>query len=379
MLKKYLFIAFIFSLSFAGCGIKAVLYGEHELNSNQDYYRIFLDQFGDYYPDISIPNSHFKLNGSHIDLLYTNHPQLFYPQFATLGLDTTKGVSIYNFQEELIKYYGREINGRMMKANCTSVTFILVGYNNKYQEASEKLKLLREKVAALLNAHSKNTFVVELYWDGKTNLFKVDAVSIFDNAQANSYNAGIQLRLLLNQIKDAKDFYFISHSLGANVVTECLFNQIKKVQNDSAELDSSLWNSLVTKYLNPNYILDKSKRYHAAIVAPAIPGQSTFCDYGKRGYEFNKYEDNYRIIGGINTHDIILNKIIHRTSLLGSTSFGCKYWDVKGSFDLFEREYVRDRLDTVDFSVNRDCHHGLDHYMKTNEYDRILTKLYRIK
>jgi hypothetical protein len=374
-----LFLILLLSIIISGCGVKAVLFGEHKPNNNQNYYSVFIDQHGDYYPEKQIQNQKLKSAGSNLCSLYKKSIPLFYTQFSDLNLDITQTVPFDKFQEELIKYHGNEINKRMLNQKTTSITFILVGYNNKYGAATKKLDILKNKIYSLLHEHSKKTLIVELYWDGKLSKIGIDAISIFDNAQANSYYAGIQLRLLINHIKDAKTIYFVSHSLGANIVTECLFNQIKKVQDDSRYGNYSVKLRLIEKYKNSKYILDTGKTYHAAIVAPAIPGVCTFTDYAERGYTFDKKNDNYQIIGGINTYDRILNKFIKKPSLFGSTSFGCRYSEVNATFTLFEKDYDRKRIDTIDFSTRKDKHHSLQHYMKGAEYEKILKKLYNIQ
>jgi len=371
----------VFNLCFLGCTRKAVLYGNHKNDNSKDYYAVYIDQYGDYYPNSKLKNEGIRKANCSLNDFYDANPQSFYKEFKTLNIDTTLKTSFLEFQRKLILYHANEINNRAKVVGAESITFIMVGYNNAYiagKNGSEyKLSMLKDSIYSFLKKHNKKTFIVELFWDGKKAIMGFDALSIFKHATANSYNTGIQLRLLLNELS-AGDVYLISHSLGANIICETLFNQEAKIQQDTAMGDLSVSKFLKEKYKQQRYVLKKIN-YHAAIVAPAIPGENTFCDYAERGYKYNVKSENYWIIAGFNKHDPVLRKFVNIPQYLSSTTFGCRPEELNRVFKIFEKDYDRNKIDTVDFSIRKGKkhnNHDVMTYLDMPQYQRLLEKLY---
>lgn len=385
LISSIFFSTLIFVLSsvtFISCGVKAVLYGDHPKNTSPGFYRVYMDQYGNYYPSMNLSNTSISAHSSNLEDYFTGSQQSFNKELSRLGLDTNKKIPFKEFQTAVIKNIGDSISVKATANEAESVTFIMVGYNNRYNGRNgslKKLGVLRDKIELeLINSPKKKTFIIELYWDGKAAILGADAVTIFDNSQANSYNVGIQLRLLLNQIM-TKDIYLIAHSLGANVVTEALFNQNEKVVPDTNLGENSVHKFIHEKYRLPEYVLDGEKTYHAAIIAPAIPGESTFIDYSKRGKVYDRTKDNYCFFAGINTHDMVLNKFIRLPNFFGNTSFGCRRSQVNKVLQQFRDSYDIEKIKIIDFSKrngHRHLKHGIKSYMDMKEYSEMLGKLY---
>lgn len=275
----------------------------------------------------------------------------------------------------------KSINKKVLDGKFQSITFILVGYNNKYEDSESKLMELKDKITAYLITVNKKTFFVPIFWDGKINFFShLDALSIFNNANANSYCAGLQLRLLVNKLQ-SNNIKLISHSLGANVLTELLFNQISKVVDDSKKGENSIYKRLNDAYQNPEYITTR-KQVTVGLVAPAISGRTTFMDYTKRGYVFNRTDDNYKIYIGFNKNDPVLKKVFPFLSIrLSSTSLGCNYKnEIEGVFALYYKNQNNSFIDTLDFSKKdgkKHRKHNITSYMKMTEYSKLIELIYQ--
>lgn len=299
-------------------------------------------------------------------------------------IDATSNISFDSIQSIVIKSKVDSINAALKSGNYDNITFIMVGYNNHYQNpgnqentAPAKLKQLREKINQFSLVNKVKTLIVEVYWDGTASeMENLQAAVNFHFASLNSYWTGLGLRQIVNGLKCNK-VQFISHSMGANVIAECVFNQYTKIWQRSE----------FAKKLNKHQeeIPMPSKSISAALIAPAIAGTTTFIDYLKP--TGNK---TARFIVGFNTNDSILTKKFETVELvepdffiskIGPTSLGCLKSEVDSTAALFNRYHAS--FTAIDFSYKEnhqpEYRHELRYYMAMPQYDQMLKVLFNIK
>jgi hypothetical protein len=171
----------------------------------------------------------------------------------------------------------------------------------------------------------------------------------------------------------------ISHSLGANLICETLFNQDCKL----TDVDG------VKTELNFEY---KRKFYKTptqnitvALVAPAMPGECTFIDYTFRTTPFTKETDNYKVIIGFNSNDFALKKVFGGgfASHLSSTTLGQSLIELNNVAKIFADLEVPQNFSSIDFSTievngkkEKQSKHDLINYMNTPQYDELLKQLF---
>jgi hypothetical protein len=287
------------------------LYGDYNKNDITDNtISVAFDRFGDMYPSFDIDNTTLKYSGAALEYLFVNNAKFRNDLATTYGANNT---SFFRAQRSIVTDKAKKINAAMSSGGYGSITFIMVGYNNSDDDAYPKLRSLEHKINTVLEAnHQPKTLVVKVFWDG-----------LFDDFQAlrysnpPSYLAGIGMRELLSQVDATYNINMISHSLGANLICETLFNQLSKVTGGDVK------DSLFSYCNNPLFPTPKQK-ITVAIVAPAIPGKNTFIDYFDRNPAYIAGHDNYKIIVGFNSHDEVLRKILGGELIyhLSATSLG---------------------------------------------------------
>lgn len=374
-MKNLLFTSLI--LITFGCGRKSVLFSNVDRSNTQKDIPVFFDELGNFYPDMSIAVDENKLKNSSSRLK---------EYFTETELKKINFSSFEEFQKSVVSQKAEEINKRFELENCSSVTFIMVGYNNTYDEAKPKLDILSKKINKCLLSKKQKTLIVPVFWDGKTAKICVDALSIFKNANANSYYTGMGLRLLVNELK-TENIKMISHSLGANVISQFLMNQQTKLDTTGAARET--YDSLMTMYEDSRY-RTTNKKVTAGIIGPAIPGTSTFEDFYDRTSEIDKENDNYKVVIGYNENDKILKKFIKVffSYRLSSTTLGCNY----KSEVLEVVQQINNKIDcksiyTIDFSnfrlsngkLKKQRKHDIEEYMKLPQYDSFLEMMYSEK
>ncbi len=259
-------------------GLKRYVLFDKKVIDNKQTSEIFFDRYGNLYPEVGI-----------------EHSKIFENNASLLGmkLNANDTQSINEIQNQIIASVVSKINNEVEKKGIDNVTFIMCGYNNSYAEAKEKLQLLKNRI---LNESGKSTYIIELYWDGTFTTKELQKSINYGKGVRNSYFVGMGLRRFINQL-NVKKVRLLSHSQGANIITQALFNQEKK-------LTKKLLSDFSIKYSLPEYAtINQSVR--AAIVAPAIDGYETFIDYNKTSD--NKMRE-FQFIVGFNKFDSALQK-----------------------------------------------------------------------
>jgi len=326
-----------------------------------DYNSIRFDGAGEIYPDVSID---YKAEGCYIkewrDKNATMVQDFYSPTcalrnkiFEYYHIDGSSNLKFDSIQNIIIRKKADAINRQLELNKTDNITFIMLGYNNHYfsnpadsDNAVFKLGLQRKKIEEFLTAHGKKSLIVEVYWDGtETETPGLQTAINFHSAMENSYWAGLGLRKLIRNLNCNK-VQFIAHSMGANIVAECVFNQFYKIRQRTE------FAKRLNKYQED--ILPPDKKMRAGLVAPAISGTTTFIDYFQEGLP------HYcSFIVGYNINDSILSKKFEPVENLepvffithfGSTSLGCLKSEVEATEKLFKAN--DETLETIDFSTD---------------------------
>lgn len=272
--------------------------------------KVYLDREGNLYPPFEIhsidkgrfwnPNKHWGINGdttSKLKVYFDHQPEIL--ENVCNQLDIEKDFD--SLQNYLLQAYTKQINDEVAKGN--KIVFLIHGFNSKQKESEGSFNALK----AELNKKD-NLSVVEVYWDGLS--FSL-GVGIWGAAQANSAFVGLGVWKLLNLISSNAEIVLLTHSLGASVATQSLFNVSKWTSEFQKEVDEK------TKAIPT----PPQKGITLAMIAPAIPGENTFDDLGETTNDDTCHIK--KIIVGYNKKDSALTKYVRIAKHLGATSFGC--------------------------------------------------------
>ncbi|MBT8218567.1 MAG: alpha/beta hydrolase [Bacteroidia bacterium] len=339
-------------------GQECVLYGMRStvFENSENTTRIFFDRNGELYPEMDIPDKELMENGSALQTYFSNNTSTF---VEVLQAYEIHGVTDYS--DAIYRKLQDAIQQRMLYELHTHLTedkelFVLVhGFRKPMQSRS------RSSSARADNQHVKSAIstyrpeadihYLEVYWDGTFisipnslgslirmgRLFKKAAIP-------HATNTGLGLRSFISKINFNK-IHIVAHSLGAQVVNNCLFN---------ANIDTSM----------PTPIQD---HITVCLVAPAI-ARKPFRRFYERSIASNFDEnDNYHYTIIYNERDIVIAKSNPRgkrkyrfTRFYGNTKLGCNCANeaVKVS-KIFGRKYPGSQVKIVNASVV-----GRDHRWK---------------
>lgn len=365
--------------------------------ASRNVYRIFIDRKGTVYPNTTINRQNLRNNYTLLSKFYSNNNKFFdsvlqqYQILPNRNLCFDSTLSI--LQEKIIKTHITEINKR--SADYKTVTFIIHGINNSIYPKDPSGDTLTNQVYStvenvILDQGIDSTFFVEIYWDGLHSLKCLDPVKVWRSAQANSYYTGLTLRRIISKI-DKSDIILLTHSLGANVASESLFNQVSKISYRAYRFKKFLQ----TKYTDSAFSTPEQKNIGIAFIVAAMPGYSTFKDYYKRtrasSYTVN---DNYSLINGYNPSDKIIGKVFIPPvyyklfyKLLvyhgfGSTSLGALKSENKAVKKMFLSNYPNSYFDSVnleklDINGTVQTSHSFRTYSRNINFKNIIKRLYK--
>lgn len=266
-------------------------------------------------------------------------------------------------QEVIINRKIQEIRGLTKRDNNELYIFIH-GFNDPNPTGDyQKIRSLIED-----RTENKNNIYLELYWDGLTaNNASPTSSVIWANAQFNAYYTAIALRRLLNGLQRDLDVKIITHSAGAIVATATLFNTTRRIKKVHKKDYYDEW---------INIPCPRNKEIRLAMLAPAIPGSSTFLDFNKR------YKDSCilsinnnvsKVIIGFNERDYALTKKkfgFYFSKKFGSTSLGSNR-----KHEIHKAKCVLDTMgyNNIMYEVNftdyceKENEHGLVYYLQNKE------------
>lgn len=334
--------------------------------------RIFFDRQGMLYTDQPLNISKFYDAQSLLTDYYKDQKDELQRVFVTEDLlftesnNITKNIEI--LQNHLCEKYIKKIN--TVSAD-KKLVFLIHGYNNTGETASTALEKLR---VAILKKYPQEKFqFVEIYWDGLTKRNNpLNSGRIWDNAQYSSARAGLELRRILNSIEKTES-YVITHSHGASVITEALFNvrrfKDKFYKHDDDGIDitrlQAIYNTPTSKFI-------------VGMLAPAIPGYNVFCEYYERtvaGVPKIITMSNYRFINGFNKYDIATTKGVF-PRFFGATTLACKEQDHEDVENIFNNNTaIYSRSDFSADKQNKQRSHAVVKYIENPNFDSFLASV----
>ncbi len=330
-------------------------FGKHA-NKNGIYpdnvVRIFLDKEGNYYPENPINDHSLRRNNNSLRNWYSSHKNEFNEICSGQGIGTgTFNEQLDSLNHRIARNITSEINNKSKGYDIVNVS--IHGFSKK----TYGMRLIdrhstgdnKKLETTLQNNPNKKLFFVEIYWDASyLGVFRSALANkgykVFrDSAQPHAMNVGLSLRKVISNIKCDR-INIITHSLGARVACELLFNADS---NNTAQ---------------ENEATPMQSHIKICMVAPAI-GSELFKNYYKRGKITktpNVGKDNYDLSIVYNTNDIVLNKsiplpIYHLGNLtaydIAKTALGC---DCGNDIDSLETLLAPLHIRTFNLS----CKHG---------------------
>lgn len=305
------------------------------LSQDKNIVRVYFDKWGNLYPDakLYIPYKAF-FDASHTgntyrENNYTGNLKLYYLRnpSALHALGEFYGITEVNSAAEMfettekaiVKRTADEINKLLNSGDSKTLVVFIHGFNDS--DPTGDYDQLRNEINNIGLSESKFFIYLEIFWDGLTsNQADPSKMKIWGRAQKNSSNVSIGLRELLDNIGQNFKIRLITHSLGASIATGALFNTNTKWDNRDKDYYKESINTPTPAQNN----------IRLGMIAPAIPGVSTFTDFNNRGDHSITPEKNNinRIVLGINTKDYALKKRAFgkdNAGVFGATSLGCDY------------------------------------------------------
>lgn len=361
---------FLYLTGFSQLNQKSVLYGERDSileSEGLNFFRLFIDKNGDYYPDFFIPDNELKNSNSELLLWSKQNQSKFIKIAEKYGLNF-QSYSKQNFkllQTEIIRKLGNEIKNQ--SSNFNSISVLIHGFRKPFKERQRSIDSWsyddNEYARNIINNNLNKTFFLEIYWDGaydccitkKTRKNK-KIFKLFENyATPNAIKTGYSLRRIISKLSTSK-LNIISHSTGAIVSSTLLFNAYQSEIEDN-------FKSLST----PN-----QKAVNHCLLAPAI-SKEPFNFYFDRNttLEF-KENDNYKLVVIYNEKDFVLLKKEPYTMIFGPgpkkygiTTLGCNHKkEVKKLKKLFKTKYPNSIIDTKEIGPLKS--HLLTFYTNSN-------------
>jgi Alpha/beta hydrolase of unknown function (DUF900). len=334
--------------------------------------RIFLDRWGDVYPDLTIEESLFRDSLSVLECYFRSQDNLA-QLYKKYNFSFSEPINDRDYKDKftfLQDYLCKQLADSIDHASQFKKPVLLIhGYNNTPESASAAFSKLELKINK--QYPNQKFLFIELYWDGlKDRNHPLNSIKIWDNSQVSAAYVGMGLRSILNKLQ-TDTIHVITHSHGAAVITEALFNvkrfpdKYYKEHKDGIEL-VGFQKTIETP--KSNFIV--------GMVAPAIPGVNVFEHYWDRTGEeqIQKVnQENYIFINGFNKYDIIINKYVGVSKKLGATTLACS---------MKENRKVKKRLQSsktlfsvVDFSENtkKQFSHKFNKYIDHPKFPDLLS------
>lgn len=362
-------------------------------HGNDNVIRIYFDRNGFIYPDLpknitnidkDIRNSDARL-GLYYQTFPYNYNRLCSLSGITPALDM-KTITATNdpLQQYLVERFAENIN-RSSKDKI--LVFIIHGFNAHPSKGDPSGSRNNQLTRDVLMDQFKNIQFqfVEIYWDGLStdnggqNVASkyLNAVKIWDNAQVSAGYAGLELRRILSELTNEK-IYVVTHSHGAGVITNALFNVVKFPSKFYTDTSSAGYDFL--QCYNNKIYKTPIKQFYVGMLAPAIPGVNIFDEYYQRTIHTDQHTplDNYHFIIGFNKYDKV-NKKFGLSEYIGATTLGCKEKEVKATRYLFNDN--PSIIDVEDFSWNinneKQRAHAWDVYMaNTPHINNFFSKIF---
>ncbi len=335
--------------------------------------RLYYDRHGHLYP-IAVPDkTAFRKAHALLEQYYEENPselaKAFEAERVAMPTNTDSENQFNYLQNHLLQKHLQQITN---KGKDKKIVFLIHGYNNTGESASLAMEKLR--VATLRQFPEEEFLFVEIYWDGLTKKNnKFNSSRIWDNAQVSASYAGLGLRQLLNGLPRGH-YYAMTHSHGAAVITEALFN-VRRFPKES--------------YSDVDYMREIARRqneydtptslFSVGMLVPAIPGDNVFDKY------YNRTENkmpvttslkNFRFVNGFNRYDFATSKVI-LAHYFGSTSLASKEKEHRKVQQRFNTAEVYSRVDFSEKNNHRQRSHAVKDYVAHPAFNEFLRALFR--
>lgn len=347
--SRLLIILFLFSW-FQSTAQHFVLYGERNLNDT--ILSIYFDRNGKPYPDFFIADSALNISAGSLDTFYLNNPNefaaicsLYKCRFSDYSISN---ISILN--DSIFQTNADKINNRTKEVMVP--TFMIHGFRKSYVNKPGVFTsvidygLLMEAINRL--STEKHSYI-RVFWDGSyldisEGIKQMKQIfTVFEKAQLNAVSVGYGLRQILSRTH-SPEVNIISHSLGAAVVTNALFD------------------TTVNNYPTPN-----NRNINICLIAPAISGIEAFnCYYSRKSTFPYKKSDNYNLFVLYNKKDFVLRKKDYFLELFGpgprkhgNTTLGCNANNEAIKLkDYFIQHFPNSKITLINMTDLIDkCHH----------------------
>ncbi len=271
-------------------------------------------------------------------------------------------------QDTLIANALRDFNRQL--SDSAAVYVLIHGYRKPLTSQHGTTSSFADNlvIQSVINAktQTQNHFI-EIYWDGLYDFFEPqkrnqhwEVFTLFENeARTNAVFAGYGIRKLISKL-EIPNLTIITHSLGARVISSCLFNT---------------YDEYVTPKLQATPT-PPQENIKIGLIAPAI-GIAPFEEYFERNavWDFSK-KDNYQIHILYNEQDIILLKKIGFFGpgpyRFGDTSLGCNYEGTALKLkDYFSKNYPNSTLNLIETNIGST--HLPEHYAFSEGFSEFLS------
>ncbi|MFC6223779.1 hypothetical protein ACFP2F_11055 [Hymenobacter artigasi] len=162
-----------------------------------------------------------------------------------------------------------------------------------------------------------NAVWLEVYWDG----LQENPLLIWSAAQLSARYAGLRLREVLSQLDNRTPVRVLTHSSGAIVISQALWNNDAFNGGGSAEDDLTAWAAATSTPTNPDI--------RVGMLVPALTSQA-FTYYGQRTPQVTSAQMvGYRLVVGRNERDYAINKKWVGAEKAGATGMGASLCALK--------------------------------------------------
>jgi hypothetical protein len=371
-------IVVLICISFYSCICKLYvplgnLKSQQDLKGDSSSVNIYFDRNGTIYPDFSIPDNELRKYCTSLSSYYSHNLNMFKKILKSYGIKEVNQfdhTELMILQDSIISRICIKIDKQSKEYD--RINFLIHGFNKasfavqsekKYTTSDSDFIYVKDKIRDLAN---KKLFFVQIYWDG---LFakSLKKLKIWSYAQANSYYVGLELRKIIGRI-DKNQITILTHSLGGNVATTCLFNDTSKLSKKVKY--SYSYNNYKKLMFDSSYISPCTKDIKICMIAPAMPGTETFVDYFNRNCAATPGQDWYKFMVVYNTCDPVLMKFLGNYGAyhFGSTSLGVLTKEVRNVIDTFIKHPNYNKIDTLNFSFYKEGIPNKSHYF-TNYAD----------
>jgi hypothetical protein len=334
--------------------------------------RIFMDKSGFYYPELFIRDAELENNCSSLQEWYMSNEKKLAQLCDQYNVSNAGTVDekIAALNDSIAAGYLALINKKAKPFK--SIDVLIHGFRKRAYGKKDKLSSYSvddyKSFEKALQKDSASVLFVEVYWDSKfitpASSYKYKGFELFEQAGLpNADRVGLQLRKVISHV-ECDHINIITHSLGAKVGCELLFNASKGAYTDERLL-----------------MTPAQKDVRICLVEPAI-SPDVFNDYYSRTGTFDYVpKDNYKLGIVYNENDFVLLKnynfgMIHILSSpleYGNTALGCNYKDcIAGVKQLFAEKYPNSVLyEPFDFSsVGSD--HRLYRYGVSEKFAKVI-------